>query len=158
MKALRLFSLIGTVLLLSGAALTLTSSYARAQDGSVFDSQQQSQSDIGTSPDAKKPPLTVSGAWSGTLEDNLAGAGTLNVDFTEAPNGQLSGNWSFTFESGTDTGTIVGKATATKVKIAFVFTPKAPFIHCKFSVSDAHATDTEIAGNYHFTAMRAAYA
>jgi hypothetical protein len=152
MKALRLFSLIGSALLLSGTALAVSSSYARAQDGSVFDSQQPSQSDIDTSPDAKKPPLTISGAWSGTLEDNLAGEGTLNADFTEAPNGQLSGNWSFTFESGTDTGTIVGKATATKVKIAFVFTPKAPYIHCKFSVTDAHASDTDIAGKYHFTA------
>lgn len=153
MKALRFFSLIGTVLLLSGTALALTSSYARAQDGSVFGSQQPSQSDIDSSPDAKKKaPLTVSGAWSGTLEDNLAGPGELDVDFTEAPNGQLSGDWSFTFSSGTDFGTIVGKATAKKVEIQFIFAPKAPFVHCKFSMSDAHASDTDVAGKYHFTA------
>jgi hypothetical protein len=152
MKKLRFFPIIGTLIFVSGTALALTGSYARAQDGSVFDSQQQSQSDIDTSPDAKKPPLTITGAWQGAIDDNLAGDGTLDVDFTEAPNGQLSGNWSFTFDSGTDFGTIVGKATSKKVAIEFIFIPKAPFVHCKFSMSDAHATDTDIAGKYHFTA------
>ena len=132
--------------------MAFTASAARAQDSSVFGSQQPSQSDAEASPDAKKPPLTVSGTWTGTLEDNLAGPGTLDVDFTEAPNGQLSGSWSFAFSSGTDFGTIVGKATSNKVAIQFIFIPKAPYVHCKFSMTDAHASDTDIAGKYHFTA------
>ena len=152
MKVSRFFSTIGTIVLLSGSALALTTSNARAQDTGVFGSQQPSQSDIDTSPDAKKPPLTVTGAWSGTLEDNLAGPGTLDVDFTEAPNGQLSGNWSFAFSEGTNFGTIVGKATTKKIVIQFIFAPKAPYVHCKFSMTDAHASDTDIAGKYHFTA------
>lgn len=82
----------------------------------------------------------------------MAGPGTLDAQFTEAPNGTLSGDWQFAFSSGTDTGTILGKATSKKVAINFIFTPKAPFVHCKYSMKDAHASDTEISGNYHFTA------
>jgi hypothetical protein len=151
MKVSRFFSIIGTIVLLSGSALALTTSNARAQDTGVFGSQQPSQNDIDTSPDAKKPPLTITGAWTGTLEDNRKGGGTLDVDFTEAPDGQLSGTWEF-ITSTVNTGTIVGIATSKKVAIQLIFTPKEPFIHCKFSMSDAHASETNIAGKYHFTA------
>ncbi|MHB8382098.1 MAG: hypothetical protein ACYDC3_07130 [Candidatus Binataceae bacterium] len=130
----------------------LTTSHAQAQDSTIFGTQQPAQDANVASPDKKKPPLTVTGAWSGTLDDNLAGPGTLDVNFTQAPNGQLSGSWSFAFSSGTDFGTVVGKASSSKVAIQFIFAKKPPYIHCKFSVADIHATDTDIAGNYHFTA------
>jgi len=138
--------------LFSAATLAFATSPAHAQDSSIFGGQQSDQDDTAASPDAKKPPLTVSGSWSGTIDDNLAGSGTLDVDFTEAPNGALTGDWSFAFSQGTDFGTIKGKATNKDVAISFIFVPKAPFIHCKFSMSDAHATDTNISGKYHFTA------
>jgi hypothetical protein len=132
--------------------LAFATSHAHAQDSSIFGGQQSGQGETATSPDAKKPPLTVSGSWSGSIDDNLAGSGTLDVDFTEASNGALTGDWSFTFSEGTDFGTIKGKATSKGVAISFIFAPKAPFVHCKFSMSDAHATDTDISGHYHFTA------
>ncbi|HEY6299562.1 MAG TPA: hypothetical protein VIW95_07950 [Candidatus Binatus sp.] len=138
-------------LLFSATTLAFTTSPARAQDSSIFGGQQSDQGETATSPDAKKPPLTVSGSWSGTIDDNLAGAGTLDVDFTEAPSGALTGDWSFAFSQGTDFGTIEGKATSKGVAISFIFVPKPPFIHCKFSMADAHATDTDISGRYHFT-------
>ncbi|MFZ2060036.1 MAG: hypothetical protein WAU82_03420 [Candidatus Binatus sp.] len=146
------FAPVLAALLFSATTLAFATSPAQAQDGSIFGGQQSDQGETATSPDAKKPPLTVSGSWTGTIDDNLAGSGTLDVDFTEAPNGALTGDWSFMFSEGTDFGTITGKATSKKVAISFIFVPKAPYIHCKFSMSDAHATDTDISGHYHFTA------
>jgi hypothetical protein len=102
-------------------------------------------------PESKTPPLTISGMWSGTIDDNLAGDGTLDVDFTEAPNGDLTGDWSFQFDAGTDYGTIKGKATSDGVAISFIFVPKKPYVHCKFSIK-TKASDTEISAPYHFTA------
>ena len=138
--------------LFSATTLAFVTSPAHAQDSSIFGVQQSDKGDTATSPDAKKPPLTVSGSWTGSIDDNLAGSGNLAVDFTEAPNGSLTGDWSFEFAQGVDFGTIEGKATSKGVAISFIFTPKAPFIHCKFSMADAHATDTNISGHYHFTA------
>lgn len=143
------FVFLGAVVVLS-ATLALTTSRAYAQDNSVFGSQQLR--DTETSPDKKNPPLVISGPWSGPLDDNLAGEGTLDVDFTEAPNGTLSGDWSFEFAEGTDFGTIKGKATSDKVAISFIFTPKKPYTHCKFSIATTDASDTEISAPYHFTA------
>jgi hypothetical protein len=152
MKISQFIPLLGAALLFGATTLAFTTSPAHAQDSSIFGGQQSDQGETATSPDAKKPPLTISGPWTGSIDDNLAGSGTLNVDFTEASNGALTGDWSFTFSAGTDFGTIQGKATSKKVAITFVFAPKAPFIHCRFSVTDAKATDTEISGKYHFTA------
>jgi hypothetical protein len=146
------FAPVFSAVLLIVITLAITTSPAHAQDSSVFESQKSAQGDTATLPDKKKPPLTISGPWSGPLDDNLAGAGTLNVDFTEAPNGTLSGDWSFEFSSGTDFGTIQGKATSNKVAISFIFAPKPPYVHCKFSIAIKNASDTEISAPYHFTA------
>lgn len=152
MKFSQFFPLLAVAFLLSGITLAFTTLPAHAQDSSIFDGQQSAQGDTATSPDTKKPPLTISGPWSGTIDDNLAGTGTLDVDFTEASNGTLTGDWSFEFSEGTDFGTIKGKATSDKVAISFIFAKKPPYIHCKFSVADKHATDTDISGPYRFTA------
>jgi hypothetical protein len=152
MRSSQFIPLLGAAFLFSVTTLALTTSPAHAQDSSIFGGQQPDQSESAASPDKKKPPLTISGSWSGSLEDNLAGPGTLDADFTEAPNGDLTGEWSFEFSEGTDFGTIKGKATSSKVSITFVFAPKAPYLHCRFSVTDGKATDTNIAGKYHFTA------
>jgi hypothetical protein len=152
MKISQLFPLLAVAFLFSGTTLAFTISPAHAQDSSIFDGQQPAQGDTATSPDKKKPPLTISGPWSGTIDDNLAGSGTLDVDFTEATNGTLSGDWSFHFSAGTDFGTIQGKATSDKVAISFIFAKKPPYIHCKFSIATAHASDTDISSPYRFTA------
>jgi hypothetical protein len=151
MRILRFIPLLGAVVLFSATTLAFTVSGARAQDqdGSIFSGQQD---DSSVSPDKKKPPLNISGDWSGTIEDNLAGEGILDAEFTETSNGTLGGTWTFMFDEGTDFGTIKGKATSDKVSITFVFAPKAPFVHCRFAVSDKHASDTDIRGNYKFTA------
>jgi len=151
MRISQFIPLLGATFLFGATTLALTTPAAHAQDSSIFGSQQSDQGETATSPDTKKPPLTISGPWSGTLDDNLAGAGTLDVDFTEASNGTLSGDWSFKFSSGTDFGTIKGKATSNKVAISFVFAKKPPYVHCKFSIATG-ASDTEISAPYHFTA------
>jgi hypothetical protein len=82
MKISHFIPLLGAAVLFSCTTLAFTTSPAHAQDTSIFDGQQPAQSDTATSPDKKKPPLTISGLWSGTIDDNLAGSGTLDVDFT----------------------------------------------------------------------------
>ena len=151
MKISRFVLILGAVALFSVSTLAfaISGAHAQDQDGSIFSGQQD---DSSVSPDKKKPPLNISGDWSGSLDDNLAGEGILDAEFTETSNGTLGGTWSFTFGSGTDFGTIKGKATSDKVSITFVFAPKPPFIHCRFSVSDKHASDSDISGNYKFTA------
>ncbi len=148
MKISRFAPILGAAVLFSATALAFNVSSSRAQDSSIFSGQQDSS----ISPDKKKPPLNISGDWSGTIEDNLAGEGTLDAEFTETSNGTLGGTWTFMFDAGTDFGTIKGKASSDKVDITFVFAPKAPFIHCRFSVSDKNASDSDISGNYKFKA------
>jgi|SRR5271154_1387693 len=139
MKIPRIVPLVGIALGFIGATVALSAPRAHAQDGSIFGGQQQG--DTETSPDKKKPPLTITGEWTGSIDDNLAGDGTLDVDFTETPNGTLSGEWSFAFEAGTDYGTIKGKASSDKVKITFVFVKKKPYTHCRFSIDTSNVTD-----------------
>ena len=152
MRNSQFIPVLAAALLFGGTMLAFTTSPALAQDSSIFGGQQPDQDETATSPDKKKPPLVISGSWSGTLDDNLAGEGNLDVDFTEAPNGTLTGDWSFEFSSGTDFGTIKGKATSDKVAISFIFAPKRPFVHCKFSIATTDASDTGISAPYHFTA------
>jgi len=149
MRISRVFPILGAVVLFSATTLAFTISGAHAQDGSIFGGQQD---DSSISPDKKTPPLTITGPWSGSLDDNLAGPGTLNADFTETTNGTLGGTWSFTFSAGTDFGTIKGKATSDKVDITFVFAPKKPYVHCRFSIETSDASDSAISGNYKFAA------
>ncbi|MHB8382099.1 MAG: hypothetical protein ACYDC3_07135 [Candidatus Binataceae bacterium] len=136
---------------MSATALALIPARASAQDGVVVDGQ-QSQAGLESSPDMKSARLAITGAWTGTLEDNLAGGGALHVNFAEASNGKLNSEWSFAFSGGTDFGTMNGKVTAKKVALRFIFAPKSPYTHCEFSVTDLHASETEITGRYHFIA------
>ena len=149
MKISRIASILGAVVLFSATTLVFTVSGAQAQDGSIFGGQQD---DSSISPDKKSPPLTITGEWSGSLDDNLAGPGTLDADFTETSNGTLGGTWSFAFSEGTDFGTIKGKATSDKVDITFVFAKKKPYVHCRFSIKTSDASDSEISGNYKLSA------
>ena len=149
MKISQFISVFSAPVLLTAVTLAMTTP-AHAQGRSIFDSQ-QSNSEAATSPESKTPPLTISGMWSGDIDDNLAGDGTLDADFTESPNGDLTGEWSFIFDAGTDYGTIKGKATSDGVSISFIFVPKKPYVHCKFSIK-TKASDTEISAPYHFTA------
>lgn len=155
MKAPRLLFLIGTIALLSGTALALATSYARAEDSSIFDSQQMSPDDLDT-PQEKNPhphPLDMTGEWSGTLNDPIMGAGTLDIGVDETRSGRLSGEWTLSFSNVVDIGTIVGRATPNRVAMKFIFEKKAPFIHCRFSIDTKDLVDdSELTANFHFTA------
>lgn len=151
MKSSQLLSIVCVAVLLNATALGLIPSRASAQDGAGVDSR-QSQAGLESSADKKSAKLAITGAWTGTLEDNLAGGGALHVNFAEASNGKLTSEWSFAFSGGTDFGTMRGRVTATKVALRFIFASKSPYTRCAFSVTDLHASETEITGRYHFIA------
>jgi len=100
--------------------------------------------DTGVAPDVK-PPLTVTGDWEGSISDNLRGTGSFNANFTQK-GAKLTGAW----ESFGDFGSIVGTVTSHSAKITFIFVPKKPYIHCRFTLTSTSASDSEIFGKYRF--------
>jgi len=102
--------------------------------------------DAGTDPDVN-PPLTVTGAWAGGISDNLRGTGSFHAIFTQK-GAKLTGSW---YALG-DFGTVVGTVTSHSAKITFIFFPKKPYIHCRFTLTSTSASDSDITGPYKFAA------
>jgi hypothetical protein len=128
------------------------SAVAQASDvwGSQGPDDTTDGSDAAATPDTEvapdvKPPLTVSGDWEGTISDNLRGDGSFNADFTQK-NAKLTGTWS----AFGDFGNVVGTVTSHSAKITFIFFPKKPYIHCRFTLTSTSASDSEIIGKYKF--------
>jgi hypothetical protein len=107
-------------------------------------SDAQSAPDAEVSPDVAVP-ITVTGPWAGSISDNLRGDGSFNADFTQKK-GKLTGTW----DAFGDFGNVVGTVTSRSAKITFIFFPKKPYIHCRFTLTSKSASDTEIIGTYKF--------
>jgi len=60
----------------------------------------------------RKPgPVNVAGAWTGTVDDSVDGAGTLDLDFSQKQ-AVVGGTWQYQTGGHDVTGTVAGKATA----------------------------------------------
>jgi hypothetical protein len=92
-------------------------------------------------------PITVTGQWAGTISDNLRVDGSFNADFTQK-NEKLTGTW----DAFGDFGNVVGTVTSHSARITFIFFPKKPYIHCRFTLTSTSASDSEIIGTYKFAA------
>jgi hypothetical protein len=111
--------------------------------GAVDDnSDAQSAPDTEVSPDVAAP-ITVTRA--GSISDNLRGDGSFNANFTQKK-GKLTGTW----DAFGDFGNVVGTVTSKSAKITFIFFPKKPYIHCRFTLTSKSASDSEIIGTYKF--------
>ncbi len=123
------------------ASIALMGSAAQAQD--LF-STEPSQSPTAD----KAPPLDVAGMWSGPIDDNKAGEGTMELDFTQKGE-TVGGTWSFEFpDTGySGEGALTGKVTSTSLK--FKFHPDGTKKSCHGIFASTSATSSSIAGKYH---------
>jgi hypothetical protein len=151
MKVLRLIVFTSVAFFALATMCVTWPSSASAQDSDLWENQipQDSavSSDADVAPDVKAPPITVTGQWQGTINDNLRGSGTISATFTQNKS-KLTGSWAAFGDFGTVTGTV----TRNSAKITFTFFPKKPFIHCRFFLKSTSASDTEIIGAYKFAA------
>jgi hypothetical protein len=119
---------------------------ARGPSDSSDSSGAQASPDTEVAPEFAAP-ITVTGQWAGGISDNLRGDGSFNADFIQKK-GKLTGTWDAFGDFGNVVGTVNGKS----ARITFIFFPKRPFIHCRFTFTSTSASDSEITGTYKFSA------
>lgn len=88
---------------------------------------------LGCSDDTEPDPLT--GTWTGTLQDSLAGRGTLVLTISQT-NRQLTGTWQRTFPDAQHNtgGTLSGTGPAQDLLITMVWSTTQPGA-CSFTVT-----------------------
>jgi hypothetical protein len=88
---------------------------------------------LGCSSDNDPQPLT--GTWTGTLQDSLAGRGALVLNISQV-NRQLTGTWQSTFPDGRNNngGTLSGTGPAQDLMITMVWSSAQPGA-CSFTVT-----------------------
>jgi hypothetical protein len=93
----------------------------------------------------------LTGTWTGTVQDNLAGTGTILFTFTQTDS-RLSGTWQITFADpgNNNGGTLSG--TVSDPSITMVLSPSQPQA-CSFTVAAERDDDDE----NHFTGTYAAF-
>ena len=90
------------------------------------------------------PPLT--GTWTGTIQDSLAGTGTALLTFSQTGS-NVSGTWQFTFQNlvNNAAGTLSG--TAGDPAIALTLSAAQPQA-CSFTVVANFDDDDHVTGTY----------
>ena len=80
-------------------------------------------------------PKPLTGTWTGTLQDSLAGRGTLVLNLSQA-NRQLTGTWQSTFPDGRNSngGTLSGTGPAQDLLLTMVWSTAQPGA-CSFTVT-----------------------
>jgi len=100
--------------------------------------------DSPTSPSA----ASISGTWSGSITDSVAGPGAVRVSFGQSGT-SLSGTWSSTFfqnPSNNNAGTLSGNVNGSSVSA--LLTPTVPG-NCPFQVTaTANGSQTQMSGSY----------
>jgi len=88
---------------------------------------------LGCSSDNNPKPLT--GSWTGTLQDSLAGRGTLVLNISQTAK-QLTGTWQSTFPDAqfNNGGTLSGTGPSQDLMITMVWSPAQPGA-CSFTVT-----------------------
>ncbi len=124
------------------AGVALIGSPAHAQDLVSPEPYQSPAADQG-----KAPPL-VSGMWSGPVDDNKGGAGTMDLNLTQIGE-TVGGTWSLTFPeiSAYGSSSLTGKVTSNSLK--FKFHPDGTKKSCHGIFASTSATSSSIAGKYH---------
>ncbi|HTR61256.1 MAG TPA: hypothetical protein VMH37_06100 [Candidatus Binataceae bacterium] len=93
----------------------------------------------------RKPgPVNVARAWTGTVDDSVDGAGTLDLDFSQKQ-AVVGGTWQYQTGGHDVTGTVAGKATADS--LSFTMKSGKPN-NCNIKVTVSTLTATEMSGSY----------
>jgi len=113
-----------------------------APDASASDGSDGADTD---SPDAL--PISVAGAWSGTITDDALGAGDFTITFSQK-NRKLNGGWTATFTSVPEfLGDFKGKSTSSRVTFnasSGQFNKRS----CRLKFKSTTASGGQILGNY----------
>jgi hypothetical protein len=86
----------------------------------------------------------LSGTWAGTVQDNLAGTGTVLFTFSQAGS-TLSGNWQLTFPTGNNGGTLSGTVSDDSISMLLSSTQSQG---CSFTVAAQRDGDDHFTGTY----------
>lgn len=122
------------------AKIAVGGAIAWAQDSTPADDAAQDDSGGDVVPLKKTPPPNVAGPWSGPIEDNDLGRGTISLEVNQK-GGNLSGTWSDTLGlSGTFKGKIKGDA--------ITATLKEKGAKCKGKWVGTLVTPDEVTGTY----------
>ena len=89
------------------------------------------------------PSASLTGTWTGTIQDSLVGAGTARVTLAQSGS-SLSGTWSFTAGADTNSGSLSGSVTGSS--LSAMLTPSVP-TSCPFQVT-ATINGNTISGTY----------
>lgn len=84
-----------------------------------------------------------SGQWTGTIQDSIAGTGTVSASLAQSGN-QLGGTWSATFNAGNNGGSLTGVITGNSVVIELY--PSNPSL-CPYRVV-ANRSGSSLTGDY----------
>ena len=97
----------------------------------------------GDSPTSPSAPVSLTGTWTGTIQDSLVGAGTARVTIAQSGS-SLTGTWSFTAGGDTNSGSLSGSVTGSSLSVTL--TPSVP-TSCPFQVT-ATVSGNTITGTY----------
>jgi len=146
--------MLGAAVWMGLMAVAISATSVRAQDVDSQDSATAGASDAGALADAESPdalPISVGGPWSGTISDNVLGAGNFMITFNKPSSRKLSGGWNATFSNEPKfLGDFKGNATSKNVN----FNLKSGEFEqssCRLKFKSVTAGGGFIQGNYKWT-------
>jgi hypothetical protein len=103
------------------------------------------------SPDRLPLPINVAGQWTGTITDNVLGAGDFGITFIQT-NRKLEGGWSIMFPAQSQLlGNFKGRATAKQITFHLAgFNRKV----CRLDFQSLTASGSEISGKYEWVGCK----
>lgn len=134
-------------------ACGFTATGTRSGDNEITGSFQTesgySVQETGTFDAIRRTPLT--GTWSGTINDDVAGAGTVTVTFSQGSDGSLSGTFQSTFSNSSfnNQGSVSGEVSGDDVTVLLDSSDPSA---CDFNATGTRQGSNEITGNYQTTA------
>lgn len=88
-------------------------------------------------------PFNYGGQWSGTIQDSVAGSGTITATLTQSGS-SIGGTWQATFLAGVNGGSAVGVINGSQVALEL---HPSDAMACPYNVV-AHRTGSTLSGNY----------
>ena len=96
-----------------------------------------------TSNNGGTAPFSYAGSWSGTIQDSLAGPGTISATLTQSGS-DLGGTWQASFTSGSNGGSAVGFVNGNEVLLEL---HPSSVSACPYNVVATRSGNT-LSGNY----------
>jgi hypothetical protein len=96
--------------------------------------------------DGDNPSGSLTGNYTGTIQDSLAGAGTLQATLSQAGS-SLTGTFQTTFANPNNNGSGTISGTVNGTSVTLIITPSVPTA-CPFNATLTQVSSTQITGTY----------